>query len=212
MTATVPGSRTPAWLLTAVGLACAFASSTAFFLHVLGFVRMPFFINFVGLPAIILMVILGLYAWNRRLPFWRRFSAGVVAGAVGLLAYDLVRLAIYSSGLLNYYPFHAIPILGSLITGLPPSAAPSVFAGWLYHIWNGFSFAIIYALLAGPARWGWGVAWAMALEAGMLLSYPSFLAIQASAAFVVVSVTGHLAYGAAVGITVRRLASERGGQ
>jgi hypothetical protein len=205
-------TRTQTWLLTAVGVACALASSIAFFLHVLGWVRMPFFINFVGLPAIILMITLGLYAWNRRLPFWRRFSAGVVAGAVGLLAYDLVRLAVYSSGLLDYYPFHAIPILGSLITGLPPSAPSSIFAGWLYHTWNGFSFALIYALLAGPARWWWGVAWAMLLETGMLLSYPSFLAIQASATFVIVSVVGHIAYGTVLGLTVRRLAREGGVQ
>jgi hypothetical protein len=204
MIANTPKPETLA--LTAVGLACAAASSTAFFLHVFGWVRMPFFINFVGLPAIVLMIVIGLYSWNRRLPFWQRFSAGVVAGLTGLLAYDLVRFTIYSSGALNYYPFHAIPILGSLITGQPPTAGSSVFAGWLYHIWNGFSFAIIYALLAGPARWWWGVVWAMVLETGMLLSYPSFLAIQASAPFVVVSVIGHTAYGAALGFTVRRLA------
>jgi hypothetical protein len=196
--------------LSAVGLACAAASSAAFFLHILGWVRMPFFINFVGLPAIVLMLVVGLYSWNRRLPFWRRFSAGAVAGITGLLAYDLVRLTVYSSHLLDYYPFHAIPILGSLITGQPATAVSSVLAGWLYHIWNGFSFAIIYALLAGPAHWWWGVAWAMLLEIGMLLSYPSFLAIQASASFVTVSLIGHAAYGVALGVTVRRLAHKGG--
>ena len=54
-------------------------------------------------------------------------------------------------------------------------ASAAIFAGWLYHFWNGFNFAIIYALVAGPRRWYWGVAWAMMLEIGMLLSYPTFL-------------------------------------
>jgi hypothetical protein len=206
---TVGARHAETFALMVVGLACAAASSAGFFLHMLGWVRMPFFINFVGLPAIILMLVVGLYAWNRRLPFWRRFSAGVTAGAAGLLAYDLVRYAVYRSQVLDYYPFHAIPILGSLITGCAATATSSVLAGWLYHVWNGFSFAIIYALIAGPARWVWGVVWAMVLEVGMLLTYPSFLAIQASAAFVAVSLVGHAAYGAAIGVTAHRLAQMR---
>lgn len=191
--------------LAGVSLACAFAASAAFFLHVLGWIRMPFFINFVGLPAIILMLALGLYAWNRHLPFWRRFRAGLAAGAAGLIAYDVVRFVVYRSKLLDYYPFHAIPVLGSLITERPATESISVFAGWLYHVWNGFSFAIIYALIAGPAGWIWGIAWAMVLEIGMLLTYPSFLAVQASVPFVTISIIGHLFYGAALGLTVRRL-------
>lgn len=170
---------------------------------------MPFFINFVGMPAIILMMIVGLYSWQRRLPFWRRLRAGIIAGALGLLAYDAVRFAIYSSGLLSFYPFHALPRLGSLMTGEPPEAAAAIFAGWLYHIWNGFNFAIIYALVAGPAAWGWGVAWAMMLEIGMLLSYPTFLQVKDDWAFRLVSLIGHIVYGAVIGLTVRRLARER---
>jgi len=191
--------------LTTVGLACAATSSAAFFLHFQGWIRMPFFVNFFGLPAIILMLVVGLYSWNRRLPFWKRFYAGIVAGVIGLIAYDLIRYAIYRSGLLNYHPYHAIPILGSLITGQPATVESSLIAGWLYHFWNGFNFAIIYALMAGPASWQWGLLWAMFLEIGMLLSYPSLLAIKASAAFVGVSLIGHGAYGLAVGITVNRL-------
>jgi hypothetical protein len=194
--------------LTTVGLLCAGASSSAFFLHVLGWVRMPFFVSFAGLPIVVLMLVVGLYAWQRHLLFWRRFAAGLTAGLAGLVAYDAVRYAVYRSDLLDYQPFHAIPILGSLITGQPPSAPASALAGWIFHAWNGFSFAIIYALIAGPARWPWGVAWAMVLEAGMLVSYPSFLAIRASASFVAVSLIGHAAYGAALGLVVQRRAAE----
>lgn len=170
---------------------------------------MPFFVNFVGMPAIILMMIIGLYSWQRRLPFWRRFRAGVIAGFLGLIAYDLVRLTIYKSGIIPWFPFHAIPRLGSLMTGEPPEARASIIAGWLYHVWNGFSFAIIYALVAGPATWFWGLAWAMMLEIGMLMSYPTFLAVKDDWRFRTVSIIGHIAYGIVIGLTVRRLARER---
>jgi hypothetical protein len=204
-----PRPRRETILLYVVGVACAFASTIAFFLHVFGVMRMPFFINFVGMPAIILMMIVGLYSWQRRLPFWLRLRAGIIAGALGLIAYDAVRLAIYKSQLVTFYPVHALPRLGSLMTGEPPEATPAIVAGWLYHIWNGFNFAIIYALVAGPRAWGWGVAWAMMLETGMLLSYPTFLAVKNDWSFRIVSMVGHVVYGTVIGLTVRRLASQR---
>jgi hypothetical protein len=205
-----PRERRETILLTLVGLCCAFASSAAFFLHVFDLVRMPFFVNFFGMPAIVLMLVVGLYSWQRRLPFWGRFRAGVVAGVLGLCAYDLLRFAIYRSGIFGYDPFHAIPRLGSLIVGQPRSASAALYAGWLYHIWNGFSFAIIYALVIGPAPWGWGVAWAMILETGMLLSYPTFLDVRVDASFIAISLIGHLAYGTVLGLTLRHAAAEGG--
>ncbi len=191
--------------LTGVGLACAATTSVAFFLHFLGWLRMPFTINFIGIPSIILMLLIGLYSWNRALPFWIRLSAGIVAGACGLLVYDVTRYAIYRFYLVDYDPFHAIPMLGSLITDEPATTRLSFIAGWLYHFWNGFGFAIIYALMAGSASWKWALVWAMFLEIGVLLSYPSLLAIQATVPFVAVSLIGHGGYGLAVGLTVNRL-------
>ena len=203
-----PRERKETILLYVVGVACAFASTAAFFLHVFGLVRMPFFINFVGMPAVILMMIVGLYSWQRRLPFWRRLRAGLIAGALGLIAYDTVRLAIYMSGILSFYPFHALPRLGALMTGQPPETQAAIVAGWLYHFWNGFNFAIIYALVAGPRKFYWGVLWAMMLEIGMLLSYPTFLQVRDDWAFRLVSLIGHIVYGTVLGLTVRHLARE----
>jgi hypothetical protein len=203
-----PRARWETILLTSAGLACASLSSAAFFLHEFGWVRMPFLVNFFGMPAIVLMLVVGLYSWQRRLPFWLRLRAGWLAGTLGLIAYDSIRYSIYKSGFLGYDPFHAIPKLGSLITGQPASAAASVYAGWLYHTWNGYSFAIIYALAIGPAAWGWGVAWAMILETGMLLSYPTFLDVRVDAPFLAISIIGHLAYGTVLGLTVRSAARE----
>jgi hypothetical protein len=155
----------------------------------------------------VLMLIVGLYSWQRRLPFWRRLRAGILAGVTGLIAYDVVRFIIYKLKIFNFDPFHVIPLLGSLITGLPPEHPSSVYVGWTYHIWNGFSYAIIYALVAGPANWYWGIAWAMILETMMLLSYPTFLQVQMAAPFIAISFFGHLCYGTAIGLTVRRFAA-----
>ena len=205
-----PRERRETLILTAVGIGAGFASSAAFFLHMFGVIRMPFFVNFFFMPLIVLMLVVGLYSWQRRLPFWRRFRAGLLAGALGLVAYDLTRLIIYKSGVFNYHPFHAIPKLGALVTGLTPEAASSIYAGWIYHIWNGFSYAIIYALVAGPAKWGWGVAWAMILETLMVISYPTFLQVKLDAPFLAISFFGHLCYGTVLGLTVRRFAADPG--
>lgn len=188
--------------LTIVGLACALTSSAAFWLHMLGFVPMPFFINFVGRPSIVLLLIVGVFAWVKQLSFWKRFQAGVAGGAMALLAYDGIRFLIYATGLVDFYPFQTHRIFGHLITGQPPATDAAAFAGWLYHFWNGFSFAIIYALIAGPARWYWGIVWAMILEVAMLFTYPTMLDIKMTAGFVGISLIGHTAYGAALGVTV----------
>jgi hypothetical protein len=207
-----PRERWETTLLMAVGVACGFASSAAFFLHVFGWVRMPFFVNFFGMPVIVLMMVGGLYSWQRRLPFWRRLRAGLLAGALGLVAYDLIRYLVYRSEILAYDPFHAVPRLGALITGQPAAALSSIYAGWTYHFWNGFSFAVIYALVVGPRHWAWGVLWAMLLEIGMLLSYPTFLDVRLAAPFIGVSWIGHMAYGTVLGLTVRRAAGEERGR
>jgi hypothetical protein len=196
-------------VLILVGIGCALSSTTAFFLHVAGWVPMPFFLTVAGLPLVVLLLIVGLYARRRRLPFWLRFRAGLLAGVVGLLAYDLVRLALFRSGLVEAYPFHALPLFGAIVTGLEPTTGAALAAGWAYHLWNGMNFAILYALIAGPARWWWGVAWAGLLELAMLWAYPSFLAIRANADFVAMSAVGHGAYGVAIGLTVERWARER---
>ena len=70
------------------------------------------------------------------------------------------------------------------------------------------NFAIIYALVAGPRKFYWGVLWAMMLEIGMLLSYPTFLQVRDDWAFRLVSLIGHIVYGTVLGLTVRRFARE----
>ena len=194
----------PALMLLVVG--CTAAGIGAFLLDVAGIVRMPWTLSFVSLPA--LVVVIAVAVWARRVarePFFNRLVVGLVAGFIATLAYDGVRWAIQETAPLDYDGFRSISIFGSLILSKPESALDARIAGWTYHFWNGISFGVMYALVAGPARWYWGLAWGMALELMMISIYPVAFAIQRSdPAFLAISMTGHAAYGAVLGLLAER--------
>ena len=199
----------PALTLLVVG--CTAAGIGAFLLDVAGIVRMPWTISFVSLPALILVIAIAVWAQRvARRPFFNRLLVGLVAGFIATLAYDGVRWAIQETAPLDYDGFRSINIFGSLILGKPESALDARIAGWTYHFWNGISFGVMYALVAGPARWYWGLAWGTALELLMISIYPVAFAIQRSdPAFLAISMTGHAAYGAVLGLLAERWCSRQ---
>ena len=192
--------------LTLLVLGCTAAGIGAFLLDVAGIVRMPWTISFVSLPALVLVIAIAV--WARRVarrPFFNRLVVGLVAGLIATLAYDGVRWAIQETAPLDYDGFRSINIFGSLILSKPETALDARIAGWTYHFWNGISFGVMYALVAGPARWYWGLAWGVALELMMISIYPVAFAIQRSdPAFLAISMTGHAAYGAVLGLLAER--------
>jgi len=192
--------------LTLLVLGCTAAGIGAFLLDVAGIVRMPWTISFVSLPALVLVIAIAV--WARRVarrPFFNRLVVGLVAGLIATLAYDGVRWAIQETAPLDYDGFRSINIFGSLILSKPETALDARIAGWTYHFWNGVSFGVMYALVAGPARWYWGLAWGLALELMMISIYPVAFAIQRSdPAFLAISMTGHAAYGAVLGLLAER--------
>ena len=194
----------PALTLLVVG--CTAAGIGAFLLDVAGIVRMPWTLSFVSLPALVLVIAIAVWAQRvSREPFFNRLLAGLVAGFIATLAYDGVRWALQETAPLDYNGFRSISIFGSLILSKPESALDARIAGWTYHFWNGISFGVMYALVAGPARWYWGLAWGMALELMMISIYPVAFAIQRSdPAFLAISMTGHAAYGAVLGLLAER--------
>jgi hypothetical protein len=137
--------------------------------------------------------------------FVTRLVGGLIAGFFGLLAYDLIRLAILVTGLTPFNPFRPIEVFGLLILDRYQDSAATKAAGWVFHIWNGLSFAAMYTLAVGRGRLAWAFAWAMMLEAAMLASYPSLFRIALEWPFVVVSFVGHAAYGLAIGVTAKRV-------
>jgi hypothetical protein len=159
----------------------------------------------------------GALVWRRLAPpgrreARRRVAAGIVAGLAATCAYDLVRWVAVELGGLAFRPFEAFPLFGRLLIGSGAPAPFAVLAGTCYHLLNGVSFAVAYALTLGDRGWRAGVAWAVVLEALMLTLYPGWLHPASVAEFFGISMLGHLAYGVVLGVTSQRLlARDRAG-
>ncbi|MBI4258928.1 MAG: hypothetical protein HY658_00015 [Actinobacteria bacterium] len=194
----------PLVLLT---LAACGASIAALLLHWLGWVAMPYAVSFVTLPGMVLLVALTGWARreNRRL-LVNRIVVGAQAGLLGLVAYDLVRLLAQVALPLNFQAFRSMDAFGHFMTGLPLGSAPARVAGWAYHVSNGLTFAIAYSVVAGPARWWWGLIFGTALQLGMTAVYPTLFEIESIPSFLVVSVIGHAVYGSVIGVWCERRA------
>jgi len=196
--------------LTAIVVVCSLTSVGAFLLDVAELLAMPFTITAISLPALVLTLALSVWAGRvGRLLFLRRLYAGFAAGLVATLAYDAVRGAIMLAVPGDFNPFRALPNFGALILDTSAQTTGAHVAGWLYHFWNGISFAVNYALVAGGARFYYAFVWAMFLETMTLLVYPNAFAVSRSdAAFVGVSFVGHAVYGTTMGVLCRQWLSE----
>jgi hypothetical protein len=193
------------WPIALLVLASAASSIAALLLHAAGIVRMPYTISFVTLPGTVLLVTL--LVWTRRTErtlLFNRLKVGLVAGAVGLVFYDAARLVVQSTIPLGFNAFMSLPAYGSLMTGKPVSSGAAHAAGWAYHISNGLTFGVIYSVIAGPARWYWGLAWGGILEGAMVVVFPTILKPASFKGFLVVNMIGHAAFGAGVGLWCRR--------
>jgi hypothetical protein len=145
-------------------------------------------------------------AWRRLGPAMRdvlkqRAQLGCVVGVAATLAYDGVRLLVAAVFGLHVTPFAAIPLFGQAIIGGEASPEVRVAVGFTYHYLNGIAFSVWYVVLFRHHWWPLGVIWALVLEVAMLLIYPGWLAIGALLdEFTLMSMTGHLAFGATLGV------------
>ena len=190
-----------------IALAAAASSIAALLLHAAGWIRMPYTITFVTLPGTVLLV--SMLVWTRRSDrtlLFNRLAVGLVAGILGTLAYDVARFAVQSLIPLGFDAFRSLPAYGSIMTGRPVDSDTALIAGWIYHVSNGLTFGVIYSILAGPARWWWGLAWGAALEASMIVVFPTILRPSSLKGFLLINMIGHTAYGAGVGLWCQRKA------
>jgi hypothetical protein len=194
-------------VLLVIALVSAASSIAALLLHAAGWVAMPYAISYVTLPG--MLVLLCVLVWvkvvNRRL-LLNRLLIGTIGGVLGLLAYDVGRWLIQTLFPLDFDAFRPILSFGSLITGDPVTSLSAAAAGWAYHISNGLTFALVYALVAGPARWWYGLIWGGILEVGMILVYPVLFSQINYEPFLVVSIVGHVLYGSVLGLCCERYA------
>ncbi len=152
-----------------------------------------------GVRWLLLAEVLGLGAvavWARaagRDDLLRRLAAGLWAGGLATLAYDLVRVPISAAGI---PVFKAISYFGTVLLGLDTATPLSETAGWAYHLSNGVSFGLMYAVLVrqpGPVT---ALAWGMALEGAMLLTpYAEVFGYRLDARFLAITLGAHAVYG-----------------
>lgn len=165
------------------------------------------------LPLSLTLGLLGVVAiasaasvWSRSSPevrvrLRRRLWFGLRIGLLATLAYDGARLLVVTALGLHPSPFEAVRLFGLSLVGADAPAAMVWIAGLGYHALNGMLFASAYAVLIGGRRWVYGVAWALVLEGLMLSVYPGWLDLSAVMdEFTLMSLSGHVAYGAVLGI------------
>lgn len=167
----------------------------------------------VGLPLWItvpggLVLVVALLAWVGALTgldLRPVLVPGATAGVLATVAYDLSRIAAVKVLGSDLQPFEAWRFFGAALVGESASLTARWAAGGLFHVINGVAFALAYTVWFGRRGPVAGIAWGLFLEAFMLGLYPGWLVISAYRPFLAVSLIGHVAYGATLGVTARAL-------
>ena len=192
-------------ILRWTGAVCASLSLAALVCHVFGWMPMPFFLEFFGVPAFLALFALAAYARRVRADLYiNGLFIGLAGGAAATVVYDGVRMLIHHYRLFDYNGFVPILMFGSWITGKPVASHAAAVAGWIYHYWNGLAFGVMYALCLGRRHWLFGVAYGILMECCMLGLFPFFLKVNNKFDFVAVSMIGHIFYGGVLGAVVQR--------
>lgn len=186
---------------------CSLASLGALVSHVWGVLPMVYFLTFFGVPATILLFVVAAYArWVDARVFIRAVQVGLGAGVVAVLTYDGVRLLLMKTFFTKFDSYKSHYYFGHWITGQPMDSLATALAGWTYHYWNGLVIALFYVLTFGRRHWLYAVGWAMFLEACMLGLFPMFMKVTNQLDFIVLSMSGHAAYGLVLGLIARKYA------
>lgn len=192
----------------AVLFCLAGASGAALVAHILWRLELAWTAGFVVLPATALVVgaaFAGRRRYDRLAIVSDRLIAGAKWGLIATVVYDVVRLGLVWSLSLDFAPYRAQAIFGTLITGRAETTAVATAAGWTYHFWNGISFATMLSLVRPRAGWLVGWAWGLGLQALMMALYPRLLEVRlANPAFLLTTVVGHSVYGIVLGSGLRR--------
>ena len=190
------------------GLAMAGTSGAAVLAHVFTPLTMTYSVPFIVMPATV--VLLGLILVRRRL--YRQLHVvadllilGALTGFAATIGYDVIRPILRYIFDFSFNPFKAMPIFGSLMTGLPPSHPASIALGWVYHFWNGISFGMMFALVRPRGGALVGLLWGLGLHALMLWSYPRLLQVRLDdPGFLVTGCIGHAVWGVMLGLSIKK--------
>jgi len=193
-----PGVPRPLALIT---LALASTSVGALLADLYGLMSMATFGRFITAPSLVALAVIGASgSTNEELR--RRIQIGAVAGVVGTIGYDLFRLPFVPLGLRLFAP---IDSYGLLLADAGMASPATNALGWFFHLSNGVTFGVMYAVVAARRHWGWGIAWAMVLETAVVVSpFGRRYALAVQPASLAAAYWGHLGFGYPLGLLVQR--------
>ncbi len=177
-------------------------TGAALVVHIL--IGLPLWLTVSGgvLLAVAGFVLLGDSVFGRRLR--PKILAGLVAGAVATVCYDISRILLISLTGSTIEPFEAWQLFGVSLVGTGASAELQWVAGTAFHLTNGLAFGVAFTIWLGDRGLLWGIGFALGLEIFMLGLYPGWLNIRAFGEFTQVSVMGHVVYGSVLGVLARQ--------
>jgi len=201
----VTTSRTtrPAVAGSVLAVALAATSIGALLADLYGLTSIATFARWLTLPAMIGLVVLGSIRRPELGEVQRRIRVGAVGGIAGIIGYDLVRIPFAAAGMRVFAP---IDSYGLLILNGHMASPWSNTVGWLFHLSNGITFGIMYAVVAARRHWGWGVLWGVTLETFVIVSpFVERYALAGQATQITLAYGAHVAFGYPLGRVVQRL-------
>lgn len=158
-----------------------------------------------------LWLVLRRQAARERARLLRLCRVGLVVGVLSTAVYDTSKWAFAQLGGVRDSPFGAIPRFGALLLGGEAHPLARTLIGAAFHLTNGVTFAIAFAVVVARPTWRKGIVFALILEAFQLSLYPGWLNPKSVAEFASVSAFGHVAYGATLGTLTRALLERHDG-
>jgi hypothetical protein len=201
MARTRDAGRIPWSLRTALFLACG-TSGAALLAKVFGILSMRTVTIALALPCAVALFIVWIRAARRKQAALRRVLAiGFLGGLVGTFAYDVARIPFHLAGQRIFAPISAY---GIWIADASASSGLTETIGWSYHVANGITFGMMYALVMEKRGWGWAVVWGIALESIALFSpFGRIFSMTGNVAAISIAYAGHIAWGVPLGIMVQ---------
>jgi hypothetical protein len=165
-----------------------------------GLMPMDQFARWVTGPGLLLLIALASRPAPAYANLQRRIRLGAIAGVAGTVAYDVFRIPFALAGQRIFAPIFSY---GLLIDGGGMSSPWTDLLGWLFHLSNGATFGIAYAVVMAGRHWGFGVVWGMLLEAVAFLGpFTDIYGLTGKWGSIGIAFAAHIAYGLPLGLMV----------